>query len=84
MALVEAFHGTTAIVGVGAPWPAMGSLLEREERGRGWERGDAAGGGMGRRRGRGREMGSAASCSLLLLPVREEEEHVGNKGKIRE
>jgi hypothetical protein len=82
MALVEAFHGTAAIVGVGAPWPAMGSLLEREERGRGWERGDAAGGGMGR--GRGRERGSAASCSLLLLPVREEEEHVGNKGKIRE
>jgi hypothetical protein len=44
MALVKAFHGTAAMAGVGAPWPAMGSSPERKGGGRGRGGGRGPGG----------------------------------------
>jgi hypothetical protein len=71
MSLVEALHGRAAMTGVRAPWPAMGTLSEREGRGRG-ERGK-----VGKAAGCGEEEGGdlglhdkgARPCCWALLCV---------------
>jgi hypothetical protein len=83
MVLVEAFHGTAAMARVGAPWLTMGSS-RRGKRGGGEGRGATRLGGRDMGRGRGLGPYYCSGCSLLLLAVHEEEEHVGKKGKRRE
>jgi hypothetical protein len=66
MSLCEALHGRAAMARVEAPWPAMGSSLERNDKGKG--RGGAAvgepWGGGGLHEGR---HGDSACCSVVFF-----------------